>query len=126
MRAVLDSSALLALLLDEPGADQLNHPTPYWHLSTVNYSEVMSRLLQLGVSASRSTEIIHQTVSEIVPFSEIHANRTAEWREQTKSFGLSLGDRACLALAHGVSLPVYTADRVWRELPLDVEVRVIR
>ncbi len=130
---VLDASAVIALLRDEPGAqkveDVLNAAdTPgavAALLSTVNLAEVHQalgpRLPDGLIGTDRADAII-----QLVDFTPEHARDAAALRASTRELGLSLGDRACLALARSAELAVLTADRAWAEAGVDVEVILIR
>jgi ribonuclease VapC len=110
---VLDSSALLALLWNEPGADHVSAALPGAFLSSVNLAEVLTKLCERGLSASEGRELVESLGVVIVDFDADQAEATAELRESTRSLGLSLGDRACLALARRRSCAALTADAAW-------------
>ncbi len=130
---VLDASALLAYFNDEPGAEVVEGAlVNLAAVSAVNWAEVLTKVRETGKSpetfCSEITErgILGQLL-EVTSFAEANAVDVAELRPATREQGLSLGDRACLALARSLGLPVYTADRVWSELELDnLEIRGIR
>jgi len=113
---VLDSSALLALLLGEPGAERVKVALPGALLSSVNMAEVVSKLCERGMPAAEARSAIEATGVRIVDFDADQACLSGELRPVTRSAGLSLGDRACLALARLNHLPTMTADTPWREL----------
>lgn len=124
---VLDASALLAVLNQEPGAEML----PVEHLaqaaiSAVNLAEAQSKLACAGVDPDAAWEDVTSPVQEIVPFDAEQARIAGSLAAQTRSLGLPLGDRACLALGMTLKAPVYTTDRAWRNLKLGVRIRVIR
>lgn len=123
---VFDSSALLAAINLEPGGIfALALISRQTLISAVNAAEVYAKLLSYGdETAATGMELLRGVT--IVPFTEEHALRTAELIRLTRHAGLSLGDRACLALAIGVGAEVYTADRVWATLDLECQVHVIR
>ncbi len=112
---VLDASAVLALLNQEPGHEQVLAVLPTAAIGTVNLTEVISKLCERGVPADAAMEAVQCLGVEIVPHSAEHALRTGELRPITKSFGLSLGDRACLALGRERNATVITAERHWDE-----------
>jgi ribonuclease VapC len=124
--AVLDSSVVLAVLLNEPGADAAITLLQGGQLSTVNLLETHARMLFKGASASHSWSRILSLGCEVCPLTERQAQIAAELGPVTRAYGLSLGDRACLALAIERKATVYTTDRVWSELDLGIEVVVIR
>jgi len=94
--------------------------------STVNLAEVQGKLVDGGLPADKAWLATLRSVREAVPFTEEHARTAGSLIAQTRSLGLSLGDRACLALALQLDAPVYTADRSWRNLRLGVKIHVIR
>jgi PIN domain nuclease of toxin-antitoxin system len=123
---VFDSSALLAVLLGERGGDVIIPLLEGGLLSTVNLAEVHARMVSLGAVAALAWSRILDFQCEICPLSETQARIAAELIARTRPFGLSLGDRACLALAIERNAKVYTADRAWKNLNLGIEVEVIR
>ena len=123
---VLDSSALLASLFGEPGYEQVDDVLHTSCISAVNLAEVMTRLVRDGVSLDEFLLKLDGSDFEFVPFDVPQARLAAELLPQTRRRGLSLGDRACLALASSRALPVLTAERAWAHLRLPVEVRLIR
>ena len=124
--AVLDASALLALLNDEPGADVVARTVPHGVVCAVNHSEVVAKLSEAGLPDSDIVAALGGLGLEVVPFDEALSLAAGLLRTVTAHLGLSLGDRACLALAQARGLPALTADRVWLDLDLEVEVRAIR
>jgi len=126
-RWVLDASALLALLNNEPGeslvAEAINQMAV---MSAVNLSEVVAKLHDAGIPAQEIHEILEPLGIEIIDFDLELAYRTGMLRLVTKKAGLSLGDRACLALAEQLGVPLLTADRSWKELPLSLDIQLIR
>ena len=125
-RVVLDASAVLASFLREPGGDRILELLPDGLLSAVNYAETLTRLLERGVPERELTEAVADLDEIVVPFEAEQARLAAALRGATRPLGLSLGDRACLALAQVRGLPALTADRRWADLDLGVEVRLIR
>ncbi len=123
---ILDSSAVLALLNDETGADVVAEIMPVSIVSAVNLAEVISSLVKKGVSGADAEAALLTLDCKSEPFRREEALLAGRLRESTRQAGLSLGDQACLALALASDLPVYTADRAWRDLPLEVDVRLIR
>jgi ribonuclease VapC len=123
---VLDASALLAHIRDEPGSSLVANLAPDALMSTVNLAEVYSKLMERGLSADEADAIIYRYGFEVVPFDEELARRAGALRPATKTLGLSLGDRACLALALREALPVVTTDRNWTKLTLGIEIKVAR
>lgn len=123
--AVLDSSAVLALLLGEPGAERVKPTLPGACLSTVNFAEIVTKLCERGMPQDQARLAIEAIGVEVVDFGIDQACMTGELRNRTRSAGLSLGDRACLALAQQRNLPAITADTAWSQLP-EFNVIVIR
>jgi ribonuclease VapC len=126
-RIVLDSSALLAVLNGEPGADKL---TPQLlsaaTSSTLNLAEVQSKLVSRGIDPDDAWEATLSPIREAAVFTDEQAKIAGSLVAQTSGLGLSLGDRACLALGITSKAPVYTADRLWKNLELGIRIHVIR
>jgi ribonuclease VapC len=124
--AVLDSSAVLALLQKEVGGARVGTVVNGALLSTVNLSEIYSKLLQKGLPASLTWNRILGLQCDVCTFTAEQGRVAAELILATRPYGLSLGDRACLALGMERKAKVYTADRTWKNLPLGIEIEVIR
>lgn len=124
-KIVLDSSALLALIFNENGADIVRAVAQAGVMSTVNLAEVVTKLVDHGMSSDEAGELLSPMNIEYAPLSENQALICAGLRGATRSRGLSLGDRACLALARERGLKAMTADSAWMGLT-DVEVVSIR
>jgi PIN domain nuclease of toxin-antitoxin system len=123
---VLDASALLALLNAEEGAEAVQQFLPDAVISTVNFAEVVSRLSAVGMPENEIREVLSILALEIIPFDEKQAFHAGLLYPQTKALGLSLGDRACLALARTAGVPAITADQVWKKLEIGARVKLIR
>jgi PIN domain nuclease of toxin-antitoxin system len=123
---VLDASALLALLNAEPGQEVVQRSIPGAAISAVNLSEVVAKLTEAGMSEEAVRSTLEDIEIDVHPFDRESAYRTGALRTATKKLGLSLGDRACIALGGQVQRPVLTTDRIWRDLELGLEIRVIR
>jgi ribonuclease VapC len=124
---VLDASALLALLNQEPGADQLTPELLGRAVSgAVNLAEVQSKLVEHGINADDAWEAALSPIREAVDFTPLQAKIAGSLVAKTRSLGLSLGDRACLALGLALDAPVYTTDKSWSRLQLRVRIHVIR
>lgn len=123
---VWDASALLALINQEPGSEGLAALLPNAILSTVNLSEVAAKLVERGMGPDEAHSLLSPLSLTLHPFDEEQAYRTAALRGVTRAAGLSLGDRACLALALTLDRPVLTMDRAWKEIDVGVEVRLLR
>ena len=126
-RIVLDASALLALLNDEVGAQELTSEVlREATISTVNLAEVQTKLVREGTDAEKAWEFALAPIFHPEPFTADQARIAGTLVKDTRPLGLSLGDRACLALAITLRAPVYTADRHWKNLKLGVRIHVIR
>lgn len=124
--AVLDASALLAVLNDEAGAEVVIRHIENAIISTVNYAEVVSKLVERGAAMNEVEAALQILDLTVVDFDLALAKRTGALRVSTCSRGLSLGDRACLALAERERRSALTADRDWVGIIPSVEVRLIR
>jgi PIN domain nuclease of toxin-antitoxin system len=124
---VLDASAALAVLHQERGAERL---TPELLsgavISTVNLAEVQSKLVSRGIKPDDAWEAALAIVSDVVPFHLDQARLAGDLVTQTRSLGLGLGDRACLALGLSLKAAIYTADASWSKLKLPAPIHVIR
>ena len=131
MLFVLDASALLALMQSERGADVVdellaNHDCV---ASSVNMAEVGSKLIDKGLPPAQLERVLAASDVQVIDFDAVQAVICAQLRASTRELGLSLGDRACLALARGMQATAVTADRAWADLDADaigVPVRLIR
>jgi PIN domain nuclease of toxin-antitoxin system len=123
---VVDASALLALLHAEPGAETVEEAVEHAAVSTVNWSEIYQRSLVRGVDVVGLRSDIEALGLDIVPFTVEDAEQAAELSPPTRHLGLSLGDRACLALALRLGVPALTADRSWLDVDVGVQVETIR
>jgi PIN domain nuclease of toxin-antitoxin system len=126
-KVVLDASAILALLNDEPGAEKitaelLSRATT----SAVNLAEVQTILVREGGDPDESWALAVDPIPEVEPFTAEQARIAGTLIQKTRSLGLSLGDRACLALAIALDAPVYTTDQLWRKLKLGIPIHVLR
>jgi PIN domain nuclease of toxin-antitoxin system len=124
--SVLDASALLAYLFEEPGGEVVAAIIDGACISAVNLSEVATRVARNGLTPNEFAGDIERLNLEVVPFLADDALAAANLEPHTRRFGLSLGDRACLALGLARREPVYTADRVWAELDIGAKVLTIR
>jgi PIN domain nuclease of toxin-antitoxin system len=123
---VLDASALLALIRGEEGADTVAPFLGSAAMSTVNLAEAYGRLLREMFRPDEIRRDFEALELELHPFSAEQAFAAGKIEPATRSLGLALGDRVCLALALTLRLPVMTADRQWRKVDVGVEVRLIR
>lgn len=126
MSVVLDASAVLAWLLDEPGAEVVDPLLDGAQLSAVNLTEVLTKLLDRGQEVSSLPSELAALGVRIVPFDASTAMGAARLRPLTRTAGLSLGDRSCLALAVVRSAVALTADVSWGAVEHGVEVQFLR
>lgn len=125
--AVLDASAILAYLKREPGHERiLEALDAEAAMSTVNLAEVLSKVVVEGQALNAVAARLGSRGLTVYPFTDDDARTVAAMYPATRSFGLSLGDRSCLALGLRLGLPVLTADRAWSHVPVGVTVEVIR
>jgi len=125
-RVVLDASAMMAVLNREPGAEKLTPQIMNSAVaSTVNLAEVHGKLVQRGFSPDDAWTAANGVIDEAVAFTAEQAKTAGDLVARTRPFGLSLGDRACLALGIALRAPVYTADRAWRNMKLGIRIHVI-
>lgn len=126
-KVVLDASAILALIYGEEGSKNLTAELLARSLvSSVNLAEVHSKLVTKGWSVERAWQDCTGVVDQVLPFTIEQAKMVGTLIQTTRSLGISLGDRACLALALSLQAPVYTAERSWKNLKLNIPVHVIR
>jgi ribonuclease VapC len=126
-RVVLDASAILAVIGGDPGAEKLTPDLLARAVgSAVNLSEVQAKLVSRGWSSEQAWEDATSPVREVVAFDEAQARVAGDLATQTRHLGLSLGDRACLALGIALKVPVYTAEKAWKKLNVGLTVHVIR
>jgi PIN domain nuclease of toxin-antitoxin system len=124
---VLDASAVLALIHEEPGGDLVEAALSGAVMSTVNLAEVVGKLVDADVDASRVRPLLASAGVSFVPLSPEDAELAGALRAIDGGTRLSLGDRCCLALAASRTPPeVLTADRYWADVDLPVSVRLIR
>lgn len=123
---VLDASAVLATILPEQGGEMVRPLIARSLLGAVNLTEVATRLLDLGFAPAEVDRLLMRLEFTVIPFDEDLAVSAGRLRTQTRHLGLSVGDRACLALAQREGLPVLTGDRAWARLDVGVEVVLIR
>jgi PIN domain nuclease of toxin-antitoxin system len=123
---VLDASALVAFALQEPGADVVETALPTGLISTANYAETLTRLARFGADIDELIKSIGATGLTLVDVTSAHAITAARLYSATKSAGLSLGDRLCLALALEQGRPALTAERSWAHLAHGATIVLIR
>jgi len=124
---VFDASAMLALLQHEPGAEKLTGDLLDRAVaSTVNLAEVQSKLVRMRNDPDRAWSAALSVVNSVEPYTEEQARIAGDLIITTEKYGLSLGDRSCLALAIYLGAEVYTTEQMWRNLNLGVQIHVIR
>ncbi len=123
---VLDASAIIALLDDEPGADIVRSVIFNAVISTVTLAEAYSILSKRGHDGIAALSEIRFAIDQLIPFTEDQAETAGALRGPTKHAGLSLGDRACIALGISLGVDLYTADCVWATLNLPCTIKLIR
>lgn len=124
MKAVLDASALLAWLQNEPGAAIVEEVLPESAISSLNWSEVLQKSLAHGIEIIGLRQDMEALGLVILPFDRDAAEQAA--RLWSAGSSLSLADRACLALGIQHSAPVLTADRLWTQVSVGATVRLVR
>jgi ribonuclease VapC len=123
---VLDASALLALIQEEPGAELVELVLSNAVIGAVNWSEVVQKCLAREIDVAGMRGEFEMLGLLIDRFGPEDAQRAAELWPRTRHLGLSLGDRACLALAQEYGIPVLTADRAWQNLDLGIPIQQVR
>jgi len=123
---VLDASAALALLNNEPGAQRIKEILPDSVIGAVNVCETVGKLMSAGMSAADAQSSIELLSLEVISFDINMAYNAAALIVKTKKLGLSLGDRACLALGIMHNKTVVTAERLWSKLNIEVNIELIR
>jgi len=123
---ILDASAVLAYLQQEQGCVEVELVLKTAAISAVNWCEVAQKLRAQSVDDEAVRENLAILGLQFIPFDVQHAQKAAQLWEIASPFGLSLGDRACLATGLIENKPVMTADKVWLKVPLFLEVRLIR
>ncbi len=127
--AILDASAVLAFVQDEPGGKAVSELMAGAIVSSVNAVEVISKLVDRGMPSHFAQETMFEALPcRVVAFDSAMAALAGQLRARTRPLGLSLGDRACLALALacGEGVPVLTTDREWARLDLGLEIKIVR
>jgi ribonuclease VapC len=125
-KVVLDASAILALLNSEPGSRVVEESLSEAAVSAVNLSEVISKLSERGMPEAAIRIALEGLGLDVHPFDAVTAYSAGRLRPATRGLGLSMGDRACLALGMSLSAPVLTADSSWKKLKVGVRIRLIR
>lgn len=126
VNSVLDASAILALLLGEPGAERVEAKLNGSCVSAVNVAEVISKLVERGLRKDQALGLWAGLATEVVAYDTEQAIGTGLLRPSTRAAGLSLADRACLTLAAKRAATAVTTDRAWTMVDIGVRVEVVR
>ncbi len=125
-RCVLDASAVLAYLQRESGHQRVRSALAEGAaISAVNLAEAYAKVVERGLLAEEVGSRLHVLGLEVIPFAEDDARNSAALHSKTRAVGLSLGDRACLALGRRLGLPVLTADRAWGRVA-GIKIEILR
>ena len=123
---ILDASALLCLLNGEPGSERVVQALPSAVIGAANLAEVVSKLRERGLNVEEVQDVLGGLPLDVRPLTAAQAYTIGHLRPATRTLGLSLGDRACLALAAELDMPALTADQAWAGLDIGVAVELIR
>jgi len=126
MAVVLDASALLAYLREEPGAEVVDGLLAEAVMASVNWAEVVQKALSAGVDVDGMQADLQALGMRVEPFLPVDGERAGRLWPLTRQQGLSLADRACLSLGLRLGLTVVTCDRAWAQLPLNLEIQLLR
>lgn len=125
-RFVLDASALLAFLHDEPGARIVEKALPLASISSVNFAEVVSKMTDANLSPEAIDDVLDPLDLHVIAFDKANAIESGVLRRATRAISLSLGDRACIAVARALKATVLTADRSWAAAELGCKIEFVR
>jgi ribonuclease VapC len=123
---VLDASAVLCLLQEEKGAERVAEALPDAMIGAVNYSEVVAKLVEAGIGEATVDSLIEKLQLKVIPFDRSQAQHAGSLRATTRKLGLSLGDRACLALAAAEGATALTCERIWTKFEAPCKVEALR
>lgn len=123
---ILDASAVVALLFQEPGHTVVASHIGTASISTVNLAEVLSRCVRADIDPRAVDQQLQEIGLNYLPLTPDIAMLVAQLEPHCRPLGLSLGDRACLATALACNDAVLTTDRVWGELDLDLDIQILR
>ena len=126
MTFVLDASALLAYLQDEPGSEVIDRVLAESVMSSVNWAEVIQKSIAAEVNVDGMLDELQALGMKVEPFTVENAELSGRLWKQTRQAGLSLGDRACLSLGLYLKVSVLTSDRIWASLDLPLDIQIIR
>ena len=129
-KIVIDTSAIIALMNREKGFEVVEKHLNNAIISSVNFSEVITvanrDIFETNEEKSEGLKLLKNTFSHILDFDIKQASIAASFDYFTRKHGLSLGDRACIALAKHLNLSVLTADKIWKKLDVGIKINVIR
>jgi ribonuclease VapC len=123
---VLDASALLCLLQEEKGAERVARALPAAEIGAVNYCEVVGKLVDGGMDEETADRLIDTLHLSVIPFDRTQARLAGSLRAITRKLGLSLGDRACLALAQAQGATALTCERSWTRFEAPCRIETVR
>ena len=123
---VLDASAVLCLLQEEKGAERVARALPAAEIGAVNYCEVVGKLVDGGMDEETADRLIDTLQLSVIPFDRTQARLAGSLRASTRKLGLSLGDRACLALAQAQGATALTCERSWTTFEAPCRVETVR
>lgn len=123
---ILDASALLSLLNAEEGAEIVQGLLRDAVISAVNLAEIVTRLSAIGMPENEIRNALALLGLKVAPFGDEQAYQAGLLYPHVRHLGLSLGDRACLALAKATASTAVTADRAWKDLDLGIRILLIR
>lgn len=123
---VLDASAAVALALGEPGSEKVGDAIRGSVMSAINVSEFLTALTRNGFSLQEAIDDFDSLPIMVIPFDRSIAIGSATLIPKTRSLGLSLADRACIATGQSLEATIITTDRAWADLKVGVEIQVIR
>jgi PIN domain nuclease of toxin-antitoxin system len=123
---VLDASVVLAVMLAELTPEQAEEWLTKACISAVNFAEVIATLTDRGLPREMIAAKMARLNLDVKPFGQEQAALAGNLRIETRHLGLSLGDRACLALAAALNKPAATADRAWAQLDLGIKIELVR
>jgi ribonuclease VapC len=123
---VLDASALLCLLQEEKGAERVARALPAAEIGAVNYCEVVGKLVDGGMDEETADRLIDMLHLSVIPFDRTQARLAGSLRAITRKLGLSLADRACLALAQAQGATALTCERSWTRFEAPCRIETVR
>ncbi len=123
---VFDASAILAILKEETGSKTIEKYLDKGVMSAVNFSEVIAQLIKHGMPEKMALSTVNSLGLTVIPFDSQNAYDAAVLIKNTSKTGLSMGDRACLALAQSLKKPAITADKAWGKLDVQINIKIFR